>query len=81
MKNLLLIVMMGVGLMTHSQSNRKMPNYAFTDKVIYHAKWQTTQDVTYDGSYREIDYPMGDVPANIGVCTDVIIRAYRYVGL
>jgi len=81
MKNLLLIVMMGVGLMTHSQSNKKMPDYNFIDKVIYHAKWQTTQDVTYDGSYRVIDYPNGDVPANIGVCTDVIIRAYRYVNV
>ena len=33
--------------------------------------------VTYDGSYRSIPYPNGDVPSNIGVCTDVIIRAYR----
>jgi uncharacterized protein YijF (DUF1287 family) len=33
--------------------------------------------VIYDGSYREIPYPNGDVPADIGVCTDVIIRAYR----
>ena len=33
--------------------------------------------VMYDGSYREISYPNGDVPAGIGVCTDVIIRAYR----
>lgn len=50
-------------------------------KVIDHAKWQTTQDVTYDGSWRKIDYPNGDVPANIGVCTDVIIRAYRSIGV
>ena len=42
-----------------------------------HAKWQVTQDVTYDGSYRQISYPNGDVPANIGVCTDVIIRSFR----
>ena len=46
-----------------------------------HAKWQLTQDVTYDGSYRKIDYPNGDVPAHIGVCTDVIIRSYRSVGV
>ena len=49
--------------------------------VIDHAKWQSTQDVTYDGSYRGIDYPNGDVPANIGVCTDVIIRGYRSIGI
>lgn len=38
---------------------------------------RTRQHVTYDGSYHRIPYPMGDVPADIGVCTDVIIRAYR----
>jgi hypothetical protein len=42
---------------------------------------QTRHQVTYDGSYRVIPYPGGDVPANIGVCTDVIIRAYRAVGI
>jgi uncharacterized protein YijF (DUF1287 family) len=49
-------------------------------KVISHAKWQTTQKVKYDGKYYKIPYPNGDVPANIGVCTDVIIRAYRSIG-
>ena len=49
--------------------------------VIDHAIWQTSQEVTYDGSYRRIDYPNGDVPENIGVCTDVIIRAYRSINI
>lgn len=51
-----------------------------TQKVVDHAKWQSTQQVTYNGSYRTIGYPNGDVPANIGVCTDVVIRAYRSAG-
>jgi len=38
-------------------------------------------EVTYDGSYRSMSYPNGDVPVNIGVCTDVIIRAYRKMGV
>lgn len=42
---------------------------------------QTEQRVVYDGSYRRIAYPGGDVPANIGVCTDVIVRAYRAIGV
>lgn len=33
--------------------------------------------IKYDPSYVKIAYPMGDVPANTGVCTDVIIRAFR----
>lgn len=42
---------------------------------------QTKSWVIYDGSYVVLDYPGGDVPADRGVCTDVIIRAYRAVGL
>ncbi len=37
----------------------------------------TKQRVTYDPSYFSIDYPNGDVPPGKGVCTDVVIRAYR----
>jgi uncharacterized protein YijF (DUF1287 family) len=41
----------------------------------------TKQIVTYDPSYFSISYPNGDIPANKGVCTDVIIRAYRMMGI
>lgn len=41
----------------------------------------THQKVSYDPSYFSIDYPMGDVPADKGVCTDVVIRAYRAIGI
>lgn len=34
----------------------------------------------YDGSYRRLDYPGGDVPVERGVCTDVVVRAYRALG-
>lgn len=37
--------------------------------------------VTYDGSYYSIPYPGGDVPSGKGVCTDVVIRAYRKLGI
>ena len=37
--------------------------------------------VVYDPRYVRIPYPNGDVPANTGVCTDVIIRAYRKLGV
>jgi len=32
---------------------------------------------TYDPAYRQLRYPSGDVPADRGVCTDVIVRALR----
>lgn len=41
----------------------------------------TQQKVTYDPSYFSINYPNGDIPADKGVCTDVIIRAYRKMGI
>jgi len=41
----------------------------------------TKQQVTYDPSYFSIEYPNGDIPSNKGVCTDVIIRAYRKLGI
>lgn len=37
--------------------------------------------VRYDPSYVRIPYPGGDVPADTGVCTDEVIRAYRAVGV
>ena len=41
----------------------------------------TKQNVVYDPSYFSIDYPNGDVPSDKGVCTDVVIRAYRKIGI
>lgn len=41
----------------------------------------TKQNVIYDPGYYSIPYPDGDVPGDRGVCTDVIIRAYRIVGI
>ncbi len=42
---------------------------------------RTQHAVRYDGSYRSIAYPGGDVPEHIGVCTDLIIRSYRVLGI
>jgi len=41
----------------------------------------THDAVEYDPTYFRIPYPNGDVPANKGVCTDVVIRAYRKLGI
>lgn len=35
----------------------------------------------YDPSYVTIKYPGGDVPMNTGVCSDVVVRAFRKVGI
>ncbi|SEB49476.1 hypothetical protein SAMN04489761_1035 [Tenacibaculum sp. MAR_2009_124] len=41
----------------------------------------TKDEVTYDPSYFSITYPNGDIPLNKGVCTDVVIRSFRKLGI
>jgi len=49
--------------------------------ILAAARAQMGVTVHYDPSYRSIAYPGGDVPIDRGVCTDVIIRAYRAAGV
>jgi uncharacterized protein len=53
----------------------------FLQGLIAAAIEQTHHTVRYDPAYVRIPYPGGDVPADTGVCTDVVIRAYRAVGV
>ena len=59
---------------THGQSS-------FNERLADSAFVLTRQEVVYDPSYYSIPYPHGDIPANKGVCTDVVIRAYRKLGI
>ena len=45
------------------------------------ARQQIGVTVSYTPDYVDLEYPMGDVPIESGVCTDVIIRALRLKGL
>lgn len=54
---------------------------AYCSTLVENARKQIGITVSYDPQYRKISFPMGDVPANTGVCTDVVIRAYRLQGL
>ncbi len=53
----------------------------FYDRLADSTLALTKQKVKYDPSYFKINYPNGDVPADKGVCTDVVIRAYRKLGI
>lgn len=46
-------------------------------KLIAAAEAQIGKTVRYDPAYVKLAYPMGDIPEEGGVCTDVVIRAYR----
>lgn len=50
------------------------------DPLVLALRDQLTWGTTYDPSYQQLDYPGGDVPRDKGVCTDVVIRAYRAIG-
>lgn len=71
MRHLLLAILVLTGFAANAAS----------PALVVAARDQTRSHVTYDGSYVRLAYPMGDVPADRGVCTDVIIRAYRAIGL
>ena len=57
------------------------PTDHFVAEFVKAALERTSHQVTYDGSYHRIDYPLGDVPDDIGVCTDLVVRSYRVVGI
>ncbi len=53
---------------------------SFAERLVEAAMERTKLTVRYEPAYVRLDYPNGDVPADTGVCTDVIIRCYRALG-
>ena len=49
-------------------------------KLTRSALDQTQAHIVYNPDYFKLAYPGGDVPPGFGVCTDVLIRAYRAAG-
>ena len=65
-----------------AQSRSRLPqdSSTFATKLAHAALDRTAQTVRYEPAYVKLTYPGGDVPADTGVCTDEIIRAYRALG-
>src|SRR5690348_754914 len=53
----------------------------FLKRFVAAAIERTHHSVRYVPGYVKIAYPGGDVPADTGVCTDEVIRAFRAVGV
>jgi uncharacterized protein YijF (DUF1287 family) len=53
------------------------PALAGNADIVIAAQAQVGVTRRYDPSYRKLNYPGGDVPIGLGVCTDVIVRALR----
>jgi uncharacterized protein YijF (DUF1287 family) len=50
-------------------------------QLIASAIEQTKITTAYDPAYVKIDYPNGDVLIETGVCSDVVVRAFRNAGI
>ena len=79
-----LVALQGPGLARDAApvaSKRPDANAAFGLNLVWAARWQTWVPAIYYPGYWQIPYPGGDVPWYIGVCTDVLVRAYRSLGV
>lgn len=63
------------------RSGAARASLATPERLSYAALDRLRHKVYYDGRYMRIGYPNGDVPANVGVCTDTVIRSYRKLGV
>ena len=75
---------LGAGTLPKSQpaeTKSCKPRHRLGARLAAVARRQTSHFVFYDPAYRKIAYPMGDVPRYFGVCTDVVVRAYRALGI
>jgi uncharacterized protein YijF (DUF1287 family) len=51
------------------------------DKLVVGAAHQHGVTNSYNGAYQKLSYPNGDVDLSTGVCTDVVVRAFRDIGI
>ena len=68
------IIQLGLVLVAFAALTAESPDPA---SIVAAARDQIGKTVRYDPSYRRLDYPGGDVPIEVGVCTDVVVRALR----
>ena len=77
-RQILLVLILHSAVFAHADT---MASGDINLALVNAAKNRTLQTVRYNGAYFNIEYPGGDVPEHLGVCTDVIIRSYRKVGI
>ena len=70
----MLVSTLALPLLPDTFGERALP---FSARLSKAARDQIGVTRSYDGAYVRLDYPMGDVDRSTGVCTDVVIRAYR----
>jgi len=74
---LALLLTLFVVLPDRAEAQAAQGKASIEGRLVAAAIERTRHVVAYDGAYRRIAYPGGDVAADRGVCSDVVIRAYR----
>ncbi|MDH5784414.1 MAG: DUF1287 domain-containing protein [Chromatiales bacterium] len=74
---LTIVLLSGMALLSSACQYTELP----ATPLVEAARERLNHEVRYDAAYVSIAYPNGDVPGNTGVCTDVVIRAYRGIGI
>jgi uncharacterized protein len=69
------VLALGVGVLAPTKALAEPSRNAAS--LIAAARKQVGVTLSYDPSYSRLAFPNGDVPRSKGVCTDVVIRAYR----
>lgn len=62
---------------TPARAHSRLQSSSRAGKLIALARTQVGITLRYDPAYTALPFPDGDVPREKGVCTDVVIRAYR----
>lgn len=73
---LVLVSLLATGILSAQEQEP-----TFYDRLAKAALERTKSFVRYDPAYVVLKYPGGDVPPETGVCTDVVIRSYRALGI
>ena len=81
MKPIYLLLLIVSFLTCGEKENAKVEPKTFEEKLSDAAVSIVDASIDYDPAYFSIKYPNGDVPKNKGVCTDVVIRAYRKMNI
>jgi len=78
LRNLPVILLLGLLLASPIAAAPANPR---REAVVAGALAQVGKTLFYDASYVPLRYPGGDVPLDRGVCTDVVVRAFRHAGV
>ena len=70
----MLASILALPLLPDTFGERSLP---FAARLSKAARQQIGVTRSYDAAYVRLSYPMGDIDRSTGVCTDVVIRAYR----